>query len=1026
MLTFIRLIVINTGWTKPIRKVDEPLNCLLEQIALFCSAHLLDEKILISPSLAVGSQLVESLARNGQPWVNLRVETIRTLAIELVGEDLAAFGRRLLSRAQSLALVEQSCSQVLESASYFGQLRDCPGFYRALQKTLDDLRMSAIPTNVLLGAVLETEHKAGEISAIAEAYALLLEQNGFIDSMDVLKLALEKAKAQEWSSEVWYLVPDGLDAIGIERELLESLASERLYVIPTDNSDFWSDSPAQVSISRALGEENEVREVFRQVLRDDISFDSTEIIYTDSVTYIPLIYELASQYGVPCTFAQGIPVTFSRPGQAAIGILEWLKSGYDANILRRIVAEGCIDFGSVTVDGNPPGALPSARVIREASIGWGSNRHIPCLDAVLRDYERRLAQCSDTGSGDDLSKELLQEKHRAAMAVCSFVVRLLELFTTDDTNKVDCIEFATGLAQFLREFAMITSEVDGTAASALSNILAEIAEIPRTQTTLQQAVERLREAVVQTYVGASTPEPGHIHVNEYRSGGYSGRACTFVIGLDESRHPGRDMQDPVLLDSERIRLNQSIGEDGLPLMADCPVENAAAMRACLARLRGKVTLSFSCRDIVGDRELFPSAIVLEAFRRLTGDADADYSKMLSALPPPGGFAAKQDVYLDETEWWLSALKDTRSSYDVSDVVRNIYPWLGSGWKAEQERENAILTEYDGLLGIKVPELDPCGNGAAVSASSIEALARCPFAYYARFILGIQPVEDRTFDPARWLDARESGILMHEVFRRFMQEITLRKEKPSLDRHLEELSGIAESLISEYKEIVPPPNRAAFKAQHDDIIRTCSIFLKMEEEHCKLATPLFFEVPFGYPGASSNSSLACDVPVSIELGNGSRFLFAGRIDRVDKVEGGLYEIWDYKTGSSRSIKEESAFDGGRQLQHVLYAAAMNQLLEDAGMPGRVVRSGYFFPALKAEGARVVREPDQAGMQDILINLFNLLKGGVFSATIDATYCKYCDYSVACGGPQASRRSKMKLDNPANTILEPIRRLTGNGI
>src|SRR6266852_2198487 len=76
---------------------------VIEELVRICRERPLEEKILVSPSLAIGHTLVERLAREGQDWMNLRVETVRTLAESAVGPELARGGWKILSRAQTLA-----------------------------------------------------------------------------------------------------------------------------------------------------------------------------------------------------------------------------------------------------------------------------------------------------------------------------------------------------------------------------------------------------------------------------------------------------------------------------------------------------------------------------------------------------------------------------------------------------------------------------------------------------------------------------------------------------------------------------------------------------------------------------------------------------------------------------------------------------------------------------------------------------------------------------------------------------------
>src|SRR5262245_7820153 len=116
-------------------EASTPRPTVVCSLAKFCRDRSLDEKVLVAPSLAIGHTILERLGREGGPWVNLRVETARTLALGVVAADLAREGLRLLSRAQALALVEQACAAFLTPKAYFGPLRDRPGFHRALQRT---------------------------------------------------------------------------------------------------------------------------------------------------------------------------------------------------------------------------------------------------------------------------------------------------------------------------------------------------------------------------------------------------------------------------------------------------------------------------------------------------------------------------------------------------------------------------------------------------------------------------------------------------------------------------------------------------------------------------------------------------------------------------------------------------------------------------------------------------------------------------------------------------------------------------
>jgi len=165
------------------------------------------------------------------------------------------------------------------------------------------------------------------------------------------------------AGDVLVLLPDDLELTALERELLDSLPREKVLLLGVDQSATepddgreqlsdamllrWSPSPVEspapkkdgtAEIFRAIGEVNEVREVFRRCLESGESLDNVEVLHTDTETYIPLFYELAwcvqseaesADRELPVTFAEGVPVRYSRPGRA---LMAWLTKILDQQI----------------------------------------------------------------------------------------------------------------------------------------------------------------------------------------------------------------------------------------------------------------------------------------------------------------------------------------------------------------------------------------------------------------------------------------------------------------------------------------------------------------------------------------------------------------------------------------------------------------------------------------------------------------------------------------------------------------------
>jgi RecB family exonuclease len=988
---------------------------LIEEIARVCAESPLEEKILVAPSLAVGHTLLERLAREGHASVHLRVETLRTLALRAVAPELAQGGLRLLSRAQALALVEQACSETLTGRSYFGRLRDRPGLHRALQETLDELRAAGIEPDAIPSSAFADPRKPREIRAILARYGRLLADGRFVDGLEVLRRAASSAPR----GTGLYLLPSDAELSGVERRFLDRVAGDRLRELPVDAPEGWTRTARRARLFRAIGEENELREAFRRILREGIPFDRAEILHTDAAVYPSLAWELSREHGIPCTFAGGVAATYSRPGQAALAFLEWIGDGFAAGRLREALASGALTLrGLEGSGGRDPFAPAVARAMRRARIGWGRRRHVTALDraiAGLEGPERRSHR------GDEETDPAAQERRAerrarrlaAARRAREFVGRALEL-APDLAAEADALRrLARGARAFVAEFGRVADELDAAAAEALDSLFQEIAELPATSASPSEAIERLSDAVRELSVSSDRARPGHLHVAPYAAGGFSGRPHVFLAGLDDGRHPGRGLEDPVLLDDERRAINASLPQPLLSMERERPKEFARALRACLARLSGSLTASYSrfdLRNLSMSGEPSPSPFFLELYRESSGRADADYSALTDDLRRAEGFVPDEESALDEPEWWLARLRRAGATIGpgaAAPLVRAAYPWLADGHAAETARASDAFTAWDGRLRGPTPELDPRVSGGAISPSRIQDLAKCPFSFFLERVLRIEAPDDLERQPGVWLDPRDEGSLLHEVFHAFCDGLVRRGERPDLARDTPVLEALAAERIAAWRDRVPPPSEIVFESQRESMLAACRIFLRDEAQRAGRIALRWFEVPFGLGKRESVAAIASADPVEIRVGSGTLRL-SGKIDRVDEAEDGTFHVWDYKTGSPYGIHEGKGLRGGRQAQPSLYAMAVESLLSRSGRPGRVSTSGYFFPGVRGEGQRIALRIDAAETRDALSRLLGLVAAGMFPHAMSKDDCRFCDYAAICGSAEeAAERSKVKL-------------------
>lgn len=1033
------------------------MNKTIQILAQICEEHRFQEKLLFVPSYSIGHQIGEYLAKTGTSWINLRVTTATGYAQGLLALHLNQEGIRLIESRERLIIIEKLYREddsLKGESCYFDEAAEIPGILKCLANAVHEMRMASLDHKSVDPGAFIVPEKGEELIRLLEVYDHFLKENRLIDRPWLLSVAIDKLRKEDNpEKDRVVMVLSDFPITQLERELIRLAGGENLVIIdhtrpvafgfpgrffePSEQSEDetseleadidllpWLFQPetapgpfddGSVSIFHALGESNEVREVFRRILKHEIPLDDVEILVTKHNPYVSLIFEITSALEIPTTFASGIPVTYTRPGRALIFYLQWQAEDLQASYLRRLFSGGYLDLDSFKQGGGRPSASRAAAIIRDAAIGWGRDRYRSRLKALAESYLSKAKEKRE--EGEEEKAKMAEHAAEQVAWVGRFVEKIMPTFPNPSPEEtVSTRGLCTGAMDFLKRFCRTASELDAAAKFRLVDTLESLVQAPSLSIPAKEAAERLIVIIEGISVSHSNPNPGCIHVAHYSSGGYSGRSHTFVLGFDQGSPPGMALQDPVILDIERKQLGT-----GMVLSSDLLHENVYVSVKVLGSLRGTVTLSYSCRDLREDRELFPSSILLGVYRVVTEDRAGDYRALKRFLGEPVGFVPEPEVMpQNDWEWWL-AQKTVRYR---SDSVYSCYPDLLEGQKAERERDLEELGEYDGWIPSSAGALDPLSQKVVLSCSRLEDLARCPYAFFIRHVLGIDPLEEMEKDPNRWLDPLQRGELLHAVFRRFMEELKAKGESPKMESHLRFLDTIALEEVEHWKAEVPPGSELAFDREVEEIKQALQIFLRDEEERCTSVEPCFFELSFG-TGVGRKSGESAEEPLEIELRGKRSFKLRGRIDRVDRCGDHEYEVWDYKTGSTWGYTDEGYVNRGRHLQHALYSVAAEILLRRIlGKKAKVVRAGYFFTSPKGEGRRIEKDQlDREGLYEVLEDLSELLRNGIFPFSYDKEPCGICQYRVICGGPELAVEQCMRKLS-VDKKLEPLRRLKGH--
>ena len=1036
----------------------------MKWLASLCNDNLLTEKWLLAEDLRVAQQWKDRLCLAGYSTVNLHSKTLRSLAVSLVGNVLATKKLTFIGGSAMRMIVHGLVSELLESdeLDYFSQVHSIDGLADLMTKSIRDLRLAELNPNALKVKAFESSAKARDVKRVFEAYCSRLADNGLADYASCIELA--NGGFVDGSIELppglLVLVPEELKLTVAEQRLLETIEKRSTICRPNQLESF-SDEAARKRIGNHIakgeasfdyfsghGEVNEIRGVLQRILSQKqggpLSFDDVEILHTDYHQYVPLLLELLSTWlarsasgensadsetlpavdALPITFAEGIACVYSRPGRALRGWLRWARHDFVESKAVQLLREGLLARPDSAAE---IGYARLASTLRKLPIGFKLERYLPKIEEAIThaqksqaEYLERRDRESPESSADEPDRDFGLPALKTLQEMVQPLVQLAP--QTDDTAAV-VLEKAR---QFLLQCARADNKLDRYArGKLLDDISSMLSTLELTVDADLDVWQWLEELPLESRILASGSQPGCMHMAPLSQGGHSGRRQLFVVGLDDGRYPKRAAIDPILLDAERNRLS-----DRLQTSQESAQHQQQALHRALFRMlddsNAKVHLSYSSRNLAEDRPLFPSTSMLEVYRITSGNEDAHMDDLLNHVGPAGSFVSENpDDHLDVSDVDLARLLLEPNEFDRRQLLEAEFSHMERCRIASELQAASQLCEYDGWVPEAGVELDPTAGERRTSPSRLETFGACPRRYFFKYGLGVYPPDEWDVDPEKWLDALQFGNLVHELFEDFLRGHTQSELIPNLARDLQPLRDMLFDKIEQLKSDIPIPNEDAFQRQCDVLEDVCEIFLRKEEEYCRVhdARPWVLEASLGL-NDEPQTELDCSEPIGLTLSDGRVIQVGGRIDRVDRllVDGSeRYAIWDYKSGSDFGFSQDDPFQLGRKLQPFLYVGMLrHRIAATGGKPDSVATFGYFFPTPRTEGRKLQWTSGELKRGDeILRHICDLIKNGVFVATTDPADCKFCDYLSVCRYPDfVAAEALQKAVEPCNKkIMKP---------
>ena len=478
----------------------------------------------------------------------------------------------------------------------------------------------------------------------------------------------------------------------------------------------------------------------------------------------------------------------------------------------------------------------------------------------------------------------------------------------------------------------------------------------------------------------------------------------FVIGLHSSRMPGarRRLMDPIPdeLVKERLppdsrdahnaemrrlqHVAMTRAREGLVLAYSAVSDRAAAQPPSPFAEEAREALDAEWQD--RDEELFgPAETLHSAYRALRDELLADVPRVGASLGELR-FDTDLDVahavtrYLELVK--LAALLARPPGQTIGDALPDINARLIQAVTPLQ-REILLTSSIDEALldaehtdSVRAtaqaaraePSLEPFlpkrGEGLVLSASDIDTYRICPLRYkFARvFRIPSEPTINQRF-----------GILVHQVLERYHRGDPGRFQGPASGGHVAPSGTLTGSIDELFGLLDAGWRRGGFGDSDEERQLHEKAVAALDRYHARFraepAQPVWLEKPFTF-----------------RMG---RHTLRGRVDRVDKLPDGRYELIDYKTGRPKSASQLR-----EDVQLSLYAVGAREAWQvDAE------RQSYLY-VLDDEKVPVPTEDiDRDWISETVLEVADGILGQGFEPTPSYAACSSCDYRIAC--PAAER-------------------------
>jgi len=1061
-------------------------NGLVEEILKYKNADILTPLLILTPSDLLRRRLKILLTRERRlALLNVQLLTFYQLSLRLHAENNGA-PLELRTDLFLEEALRQIIRTRQPGAAPFAGIEERAGGCAALWQTLRDLRDGLVDPAVALEALGEghfsqrASERTSQLLVLLQTFQQFCRQHKITDQSDLIRDATERVSASSFLKQFGQIFYYGFyDLTQIQLDFFYAVArhypttlffpllaakpsheawrfAERFYerYVQGHNIESTPESETQIALSAdarlfddnkerkysdfpkhwhcrildTFGIHDEVAAAAKEILGlvDDgkMQFHEIGVVARSLESYGPIIKDTFHKHCIPLAGTLEASLVQFPLTKAVILLLNLPAKDFVRGQVIDLLSSPYFQLQNIAGERSLPRPELWDLATRELAICKGAaewrrlrryNRHDLTLRQISADDEPRVI--------------------RIAAKQLTSLANIVETLVADLTQlpaQASWQEYAIAWKTLLKKYLGIAPatettapDVDAETGAEILGVLDQLAGLDRVENrvalndfahTFQHWLER------SSVTEDRRNRDGVMVLNATAARGLSFRAL-FVLGLNEGVFPRTIREDAFLRDRDREVLERDLGYKVSQKLAAFD-EEKLLFTLLVGAARERLYCSFQRSDDSG-RVLAPSWYIDELKRALHDNGRSSETISIPrsitekiASPP----FDRQDLLLPAE----LAIRQTFEGQDPSALVEtcaalpNLYK-QGRKVVVEIDQSSDRLLGYDGMVS-KFDSYWKHFSERGLSPTALETYARCPFQFFARHVLGLEPLErpEEILGPS----PAEFGEIGHGILNAFYRALidagyfAGKAAKPDVKTTLQPVAARA---FADFEENHPVGYPLAWESLKDGLVQLLRQVIAQDLSELTQS---------GFAPVNLETGVTARLPADWpEPLNG--LAIRGRMDRIDRNDTGLRVIdYKFKFGAKPAAQDTNLFRAalrGERLQPPFYHMLAQRWAEEQHFkPSRpaIEADFYYIAARWAEGPLLSTSYGSAGLtgeigaatKQTIAYLVDGVRQGRFFLN-RGEYCGHCDAVAICRKNHPP--SLWRADN--DPVTEPHRAL-----